>query len=331
MVKGGGSVLLIFNSHAYKGKRYVEKKPTTVMQDALEWVEEIQTGIAEEDEEEEIARLTEYMDSVKHAAVKFGVKIPGELENAAGKKDQPRDSLVGQDMDYGGFIGPHGSESLRRYALNGTYGLCKYAKQNQAKFEAYEEVEKRLLAFYRDMMRERHAALNESGVYSRTTALEEEDIKVVKNDNDGDDDDDDCKWDAGDSDDIDAWDGDDHQVEKEPYVKVEITNYIESIRHGSGDDGIAASTVEPELIGIIREGDKRKPVPVQEPEPEPAPPGVDQDTYAKISPTAEREGSGWGVMGGWDLKQLEGAAVEPDESDAVEVDETKVNCHLLTR
>ena len=219
----------------------------------------------------------------------------------------------------------------RRYALNGTYGLCKYAKQNQAKFEAYEEVEKRLLAFYRDMMRERHAALNESGVYSRTTALEEEDIKVVKNDNDGDDDDDDCKWDAGDSDDIDAWDGDDHQVEKEPYVKVEITNYIESIRHGSGDDGIAASTVEPELIGIIREGDKRKPVPVQEPEPEPAPPGVDQDTYAKISPTAEREGSGWGVMGGWDLKQLEGAAVEPDESDAVEVDETKVNCHLLTR
>ena len=229
-----------------------------MLQDALEWVKEIKLEIADEDESEVIERLTEYLNAVKEATLRFGIKIPPDLEDDAVLPSRPGDAIAGQEMDFGNFEGPYGAESRRRYAMNGTYGLFMYARQNQAKFEAYEEVEKRLLAFYKDMMRERQSNLlkgrvgkiegqpvNGEDIYQMDQVKqnkEEPDIQWQQEHHD-------LQWHRGE-----AASG----LGQPGIVKVEVNSYIESIRKGSDSNPIAVSSVEPELIGIIRECDQRK-------------------------------------------------------------------------
>jgi len=48
------------------------------------------------------------------------------------------ESVSGQSIDFGGYRGPYGKESLRHFATFGTVGLLSYARGNADKFKAYE-------------------------------------------------------------------------------------------------------------------------------------------------------------------------------------------------
>ena len=210
-------------------------------------MEEIKSDIANEDETEDLERLKEYLNSVKEAAERFGVKLPQDVDDPYSKSN-PKDSIAGQELDYGKYRGPYGKESLRRYALNGTYALFKYARQNRAKFEAYEEVERRLLAFYRDMIQQKHMS---GGVDAGKT---EESSHAKWEDN--------FEEDGG----YDAANENYYAADYIPSVKVEVNSYIESIRKGTDGGNVEISSLKPifkngpsterDLIGLIRDGDK---------------------------------------------------------------------------
>ena len=218
-------------------------------------MEDIKQEIADETEDEDIARLTEYMNTVKQAADRFGVKIPQDLDDDSSRRRNPNHAIAGQEMDFEGYQGPYGQESRKRYALNGTYGLFKYALKNKAKFEAYEEVEKRLLAFYKDMIQARYSFLRRG----RDKFEQPSNPTFEKFENDHHD-----KWEQE----------EDPPPPTEPCVKVEVTSYIDSIRKGGDENKISGRedgvSVEPELIGFIRESER--PLPKKQSQQESRPP-----------------------------------------------------------
>jgi len=126
-------------------------KQTHMMEDLAE-----ETDV--EEKEKQLAALKHFRAAATEAGIDLGAKVDDEaLQKLMIVK---KNDSVGQEVDFSCYEGPYGGPSNYRYALHGTSGNFRYARANMAKFEAYEEMERRILSLYNEISIERYEALS---------------------------------------------------------------------------------------------------------------------------------------------------------------------------
>jgi len=66
-----------------------------------------------------------------------------------------------EEVDFASFKAPLGHVSRRSYAIHGTFSNFRYAQKNAARFEAYDEMEKRISKLYNEITIENYDTLSE--------------------------------------------------------------------------------------------------------------------------------------------------------------------------
>jgi len=143
-----------------------EETRAMIKEDLLAKKSRMMDEIHDESDEDERKRLIVELRLFQTAAttkvgiVDLGVDIDDDesLLKIIHRKDN---DSKGQEVDYASYSGPNGGHSQRRYALHSTSGNFRYAQNNLAKFEAYDEMERRILTLYNEISIDRYEAISE--------------------------------------------------------------------------------------------------------------------------------------------------------------------------
>jgi len=134
-----------------------------VKEELLTIVSDTKDSILEAESEEEKQGLLDGLLRLRSTAASKGI----DLERGDGEEDEDLLTIchnaygvADEEVDFTSFNGPYGDLSKHRYAEHGTYVNFRYAQNNMAKFEAYEEMEKRIMTLYNEISIDKYESLS---------------------------------------------------------------------------------------------------------------------------------------------------------------------------
>ena len=133
------------------------------IQELLTIASDMKDSILEAESEVEKQRLLDGLLRLRTTAASKGI----DLERGVGEDEEDFfticnnfNGVTGEEVDFTSYNGPYGERSNHRYAEHGTYVNFRYAQNNMAKFEAYEEMEKRIMMLYNEISIEKYESLS---------------------------------------------------------------------------------------------------------------------------------------------------------------------------
>ena len=135
------------------------------IQDLLAIISDTKVNISEAETSQEKQRLLDSLIHLRSIAASKGISLEPAEEDDDEDEDllsvcQNDHGIAGEEVDFTPFNGPYGELSKRRYINNGTYVNFRYAQNNMAKFEAYEEMEKRIMILYNEISIDKYESLS---------------------------------------------------------------------------------------------------------------------------------------------------------------------------
>jgi len=124
---------------------------------------DMKDSILEAESDVEKERLLDGLLRLRTTAASKGI----DLERGVGEEEEnlfticnSLNGVTDEEVDFTSYNGPKGDLSKHRYAENGTYVNFRYAQNNMAKFEAYEEMEKRIMTLYNEISIDKYESLS---------------------------------------------------------------------------------------------------------------------------------------------------------------------------
>jgi len=142
-----------------------DRSRSLVKQDLLAIISDTKVNISEAETSQEKQRLLDSLIHLRSIAASKGISLEPAEEDDDEDEDllsvcQNDHGIAGEEVDFTPFNGPYGELSKRRYINNGTYVNFRYAQNNMAKFEAYEEMEKRIMILYNEISIDKYESLS---------------------------------------------------------------------------------------------------------------------------------------------------------------------------